>query len=102
MLTCSQIRVHLGHVGHPILGDDFYGVMGHWIGRQVWTAISSNSTTYIACASASVWQMHTCHVTTVPCASMQALHAAELAIDHPATGDRMHFSGANLFCHIRV
>ena len=40
--TCSQIRVHLGHVGHPILGDDFYGVMGPWIGRQVWTPISLN------------------------------------------------------------
>ena len=30
-----QIRVHLGHVGHPIVGDDFYGVIGPWIDRQV-------------------------------------------------------------------
>ncbi len=29
-----QIRVHLAHVGHPILGDDQYGVMGEWIGRS--------------------------------------------------------------------
>lgn len=30
-----QIRVHLGHAAHPIIGDDFYGVLGPWIGRQV-------------------------------------------------------------------
>ncbi|EFJ48245.1 hypothetical protein VOLCADRAFT_90941 [Volvox carteri f. nagariensis] len=29
-----QIRVHLHHVGHPILGDDIYGVTGPWMGRQ--------------------------------------------------------------------
>lgn len=29
-----QIRVHLGHVGHAIIGDDFYGTMGPWIPRQ--------------------------------------------------------------------
>ncbi len=31
----TQIRVHLGHVGHPIIGDEFYGVCGEWIPRQV-------------------------------------------------------------------
>jgi hypothetical protein len=29
-----------------------------------------------------------------PCMCLQALHAAELAIDHPVTSERMHFSGA--------
>lgn len=29
-----QIRVHLGHVGHAIIGDDFYGTKGPWIPRQ--------------------------------------------------------------------
>ncbi|KAL4424411.1 hypothetical protein ABPG77_005654 [Micractinium sp. CCAP 211/92] len=29
-----QIRVHLAHAGHAILGDDIYGVTGPWIGRH--------------------------------------------------------------------
>ncbi len=29
-----QIRVHLAHRGHPILGDDVYGLVGPWIDRQ--------------------------------------------------------------------
>jgi 23S rRNA-/tRNA-specific pseudouridylate synthase len=29
-----QIRVHLAHCGHPILGDDLYGLVGPWIGRH--------------------------------------------------------------------
>ena len=29
-----QIRVHLAHVGHPILGDEIYGVNGPWLDRQ--------------------------------------------------------------------
>lgn len=29
-----QIRLHLAHAGHSILGDDIYGLQGPWIGRQ--------------------------------------------------------------------
>jgi 23S rRNA pseudouridine1911/1915/1917 synthase len=29
-----QIRVHLAHLGHPVLGDLFYGVPSPWIERQ--------------------------------------------------------------------
>ncbi|GLI61121.1 hypothetical protein VaNZ11_003394 [Volvox africanus] len=29
-----QIRVHLHHMGHPIVGDDIYGVTGPWLNRQ--------------------------------------------------------------------
>ncbi|WP_088005652.1 RluA family pseudouridine synthase [Indiicoccus explosivorum] len=29
-----QIRVHLAHCGHPLLGDDLYGGEAHLIGRQ--------------------------------------------------------------------
>ncbi|KAL4539491.1 hypothetical protein Ndes2526A_g02525 [Nannochloris sp. 'desiccata'] len=35
-----QIRVHLAHAGHPILGDDLYGVMGPWLDRQALHAAS--------------------------------------------------------------
>ncbi len=30
-----QIRLHLAHAGHPIIGDEMYGLTGPWIGRQV-------------------------------------------------------------------
>lgn len=29
-----QIRVHLAHLGHPIIGDDLYGIRGPWISRH--------------------------------------------------------------------
>lgn len=29
-----QIRVHMGHIGHPVIGDSFYGVPSLWIARQ--------------------------------------------------------------------
>jgi 23S rRNA pseudouridine1911/1915/1917 synthase len=35
-----QIRVHLAHAGHPIIGDDLYGVMGPWLDRQALHAAS--------------------------------------------------------------
>ncbi len=35
-----QIRVHLAHAGHPIIGDDLYGVTGPWLDRQALHAAS--------------------------------------------------------------
>lgn len=35
-----QIRVHLAHVGHPIVGDELYGLEGPWIRRQALHALS--------------------------------------------------------------
>ena len=29
-----QIRVHMQHIGHPVIGDLFYGVPSPWISRQ--------------------------------------------------------------------
>jgi hypothetical protein len=29
-----QIRLHLAYLGHPLLGDEVYGVMGPWLSRQ--------------------------------------------------------------------
>ncbi|KAA6428675.1 MAG: hypothetical protein FRX49_01550 [Trebouxia sp. A1-2] len=35
-----QIRVHLAHAGHAIIGDDVYGLQGPWINRQALHAAS--------------------------------------------------------------
>ena len=57
-----QIRVHLSHLGYPIVGDDMYG------GRP-FTDLAGNAII-----------------------ERQALHACLLAFDHPITGQRMTFT----------
>lgn len=58
-----QIRVHLSSVGHPLLGDRVYG---------------GDRTTF---------EMH--HRSLI---SGQCLHAGELTLTHPRTGERMTFT----------
>jgi 23S rRNA pseudouridine1911/1915/1917 synthase len=57
-----QIRVHLSHLGYPIVGDDMYG------GRPF---VDRDGRTIIA---------------------RQALHAATLGFSHPITGEPMKFT----------
>ena len=63
-----QIRVHMQHVGCPLAGDRMYGLpveaMGDWM------------------------------LDAEEAAGRQALHAAELALTHPMTGERMRFEAA--------
>ena len=64
-----QIRVHLAHVGHPILGDATYGsgfkTKASRLGPQAHAALEA--------------------------LGRQALHAYVLAIEHPETGDALEF-----------
>ncbi|MBT9383712.1 RluA family pseudouridine synthase [Pseudooceanicola sp. CBS1P-1] len=64
-----QIRVHMAHAGHALLGDPVYG------GRR------KASPTGLGAAVAAA----------VDAFPRQALHAATLGFDHPATGERMTF-----------
>ena len=64
-----QIRVHAAYIGHGLIGDPVYG------GRRKVSAKAAGD----AAASAAAGFPR------------QALHAATLAFDHPATGERMHF-----------
>jgi 23S rRNA pseudouridine1911/1915/1917 synthase len=76
LLACSletgrthQIRVHLAHIGHPILGDATYG-----------TAFKTKVNRLGSQAQAALLAL-----------GRQALHAYLLTIEHPETGDILEF-----------
>ncbi len=79
MLECQletgrthQIRVHMAHIGHPLLGDGLYGggffTKANVLGMKARAALAA--------------------------LGRQALHAAVLGFEHPATGDTLHFESA--------
>jgi 23S rRNA pseudouridine1911/1915/1917 synthase len=67
-----QIRVHLAHIGHPLLGDQVYGsgfkTKANLLGEDARAALAAMN--------------------------RQALHAAVLGFDHPVTGEPMRFESA--------
>ncbi|RKU19758.1 RNA pseudouridine synthase [Candidatus Poribacteria bacterium] len=65
-----QIRVHLQHIGHPVVGDAVYG------GEQ--RALNDADTAALKQALAQL--------------KRQALHACLLGFEHPATGETLTFS----------
>ncbi len=65
-----QIRVHLAHIGHPVMGDPTYG------------AGFKSSTRRLAESAAHA----------LDGLGRQALHAAELGFEHPVTGRPLHFT----------
>lgn len=67
-----QIRVHMAHIGHPLLGDEVYG----------------------AGFRSSMRLMTPLQVEALQALGRQALHAAELGFEHPATGEPLHFESA--------
>ena len=64
-----QIRVHLTHIGHPILGDPAYGKS------------TAHRRSQISAATLDALEN----------LGRQALHAAELGFDHPISGERVNF-----------
>jgi len=65
-----QIRVHLAHLGHPVMGDEVYGASHKASARRL-----SES------ASKALQNL-----------GRQALHAAELGFEHPVTRRSLHFT----------
>jgi 23S rRNA pseudouridine1911/1915/1917 synthase len=67
-----QIRVHLAHIGHPLLGDGVYGphfkTKASHLGPQSQAALTA--------------------------LGRQALHAYLLALEHPKTGEILHWESA--------
>jgi 23S rRNA pseudouridine1911/1915/1917 synthase len=64
-----QIRVHMAHIGHPLLGDNVYG--GGF----------KTKSTLLREAARQQWQQ----------LDRQALHAAVLGFEHPVTRERLRF-----------
>jgi 23S rRNA pseudouridine1911/1915/1917 synthase len=64
-----QVRVHLAHIGHPLLGDPTYGA-GH---------------------KASARRLGAPAQAALAALGRQALHAAELAFVHPVSGRQLAF-----------
>jgi len=64
-----QIRVHLAHIGHPLLGDPAYG-----------KGFAASKSTLPQVAQAALGRLN-----------RQALHAAVLGFEHPVTGKKMRF-----------
>ncbi|MCK4236066.1 MAG: RluA family pseudouridine synthase [Candidatus Krumholzibacteria bacterium] len=65
-----QIRVHLSHIGHPVLGDSIYG------GRRIRRGALSKKEFETAGKALSLIER-------------QALHAGELSFVHPETGEEI-------------
>lgn len=81
-----QIRVHMAHIGHPVMGDFVYGAGFKASARKLSNAAQKE----------------------LEALGRQALHAAELGFEHPATGETMHFTSplpadlTNLISHLRA
>jgi 23S rRNA pseudouridine1911/1915/1917 synthase len=67
-----QIRVHLAHIGHPVLGDGLYA-----------SGMKGKAVVLPERAQAALSAL-----------GRQALHAAELGFTHPITDEPLHFTSA--------
>lgn len=79
-----QIRVHMGHIGHPLVADQLYAPG----------------------FATKVNRLPEPLRTDIATLGRQALHAAELGFEHPVTGEEMYFEAplppdlANLEAHL--
>lgn len=75
-----QIRVHMEHIGHPVIGDEVYGKLRHCVPWQ---------------------QVDEATRQALRGFPRQALHAGELGFRHPVDGENMRFKREipeDMFC----
>jgi 23S rRNA pseudouridine1911/1915/1917 synthase len=73
-----QIRVHLAHLGHAVVGDPTYGNAKGWRDK-LQTLIAKNAEAKKTAAAQFILDF-----------PRQALHAAEISFTHPVTGKAIH------------
>ncbi|MVO98965.1 RluA family pseudouridine synthase [Paenibacillus sp. N10] len=79
-----QIRVHMKHLGHPLLGDKMYGAGSGEAAEacdRLRTEAEGDPSAHLPAAAAAGCEL-----------SRQALHAYRLAFDHPGTRNRVEFT----------
>ncbi len=74
-----QIRVHMTHMGHPLVGDDLYGHL------QTLHNLAATTLHDIDCCS---------HINALRLMNRQALHSYSLRFIHPVTLQEMYFEQA--------
>ena len=72
-----QIRVHMGYLGYPLVGDFLYNP--NYIGNQI-DRLSDDVTDDLQKEKAADYPIH-----------RQALHAHKISFPHPMTGEHMEF-----------
>jgi 23S rRNA pseudouridine1911/1915/1917 synthase len=75
-----QIRVHMAHIRHPVLGDPVYGAGGAGGAGRGAPRVPRDASAALAAALAGF--------------SRQALHALKLALEHPETGEKLQWTAS--------
>ena len=91
-----QIRVHMAHLGHPIVGDPRYGGRtgstrrpGHGAGAGMRGAKAGSGPVKKSLSAREAERSLASAL--LECLPRQALHASELELSHPVTGKSMTF-----------
>ena len=77
-----QIRVHLASIGHPVVGDVFYGPFGRF--RRLPRAAREN-------VEMALDEICAPDTTSTPLIARHALHAERIALEHPITREPLDF-----------
>jgi len=85
-----QIRVHLSHLGWPIVGDDLYDGRPLVRGTETPVVVRRRSDDRPSDAERDEARSIGADASTI--IDRQALHAATLSFTHPITGEALHFT----------
>jgi 23S rRNA pseudouridine1911/1915/1917 synthase len=83
-----QIRVHLAHIGHPVIGDTTYGGASRRLLARLAEGGGALDGPLDGGESAEKAAAAVRHL------GRQALHAHLIGFDHPISGDRLRFESA--------
>ena len=105
-----QLRVHCAAVGHPILGDSAYGILGDAGSHGGMDLIETRNHFYL-CLPVDDSSRQVQEALTIPSVDIQTcirkqveevgqvmcLHARDLTLKHPKSGEAMTFTAPSKF-----